>query len=99
MSKKRHALIVENQEDWQELLRTAFPDKEFDVQAARTYKEAVYALGIQAFEVVVLDPAVDSVDKDGQLRLLARLLRDLSQTRVVIVAGTAGQARLQQIKN
>jgi len=97
MSEKRHALIIDNQEDWQELLQQAFPTREFDVKAARAYKEAVKALEVSAFDVIVLDPIVDSVDKDGQLRLLGKLLPNFPQTPLIIVAESAGRARLQQI--
>ena len=92
---KQHVLIVEGQEDWLGILRQSFAKDDFDTVIARNYDEAVFALGSRAFDLAVVDPVLDGPvhqisDQNGYdgLQLLAKLLYEFPQTKLVVVSGS-----------
>src|SRR5258708_4823903 len=102
---KQLVLIVESQEDWLGILRQSFAKDEFDTVIARNYDEAVFALGSRAFNLAVVDPVLDgpihqATDQNGQdgLQLLAKLLYEFPETKLVVVSGSVGREMLRNTR-
>src|SRR5258708_2722921 len=102
---KQLVLIVEGQEDWLGILRQSFAKDDFDTVIARNYDEAVFALGSRAFDLAVVDPVLDgpvhqTSDQNGYdgLQLLAKLLYEFPQTKLVVVSGSVGREMLRNAR-
>jgi DNA-binding SARP family transcriptional activator/ActR/RegA family two-component response regulator len=102
---KRRVLIFESQEDWQNILRQAFPESDFEIQSARTHDEAICALEAHAFDLAVIAPdepsetgAITDENKDDapdSLQSLVQIKETFTDVPLIVVAATAGQNRLK----
>ncbi|MEP7285328.1 MAG: response regulator [Chloroflexota bacterium] len=103
MNNKQHILIVESHEDWLGILRQALPKEQFEVQTARNYEEAMFALQKQAFALALVDPVLDGtvqtqhINQGGHngLELLAKMTFDFPNMRVIVVSGSMGREMLR----
>jgi DNA-binding SARP family transcriptional activator/ActR/RegA family two-component response regulator len=98
-------LIFESQEDWQNILRQAFPESDFEIQAARTHDEAICALEAHPFDLAVIAPEdpnesgtrsdEDKAIAQASLQSLVQIKETFSNVPLIVVAVTAGQNPLK----
>ncbi|GEM_PF-1558507 len=100
MDEKRRILIVDGQAEWQNRLRQAFPDGDYDVEVAGDYYEAACSLDLHKVALIVLDPTVsagrEKAGDAGEVMSLPGILRNFPQLPVIIVTNAEGQARLSR---
>jgi len=89
MAERGRILIVEDMENWQDLLRTILEDEKYSVEVAPTYLEAKAILEAQHPHVAVVDIRLvdaDDANVDG-LRLLEEIYKRGWNTAVVLITG------------
>ncbi|GAB4503257.1 MAG: hypothetical protein Fur0043_02490 [Anaerolineales bacterium] len=86
--KKCPVLIVDDQQNWRELLRDILED-EFDVRTASSYKEASQLLREQSFHVVITDQRLEDENPSNEdgLTLLKVLSRITGSTKYIVLTG------------
>jgi DNA-binding SARP family transcriptional activator/ActR/RegA family two-component response regulator len=87
-------LLVENRQDWQEIVATVLEEQHYFWRVAQTAPEAVHQLESQSFHLVILDLKLQPTDlplrsNEGWL-LLDYLIDKHPKTKVVILSGKAG---------
>jgi ActR/RegA family two-component response regulator len=90
LDKQFSALIVDDQQNWRELLGELL-EKEFEVSFASDYDEAIERLNemFPPFHLVVTDIRLDDSEKNNEdgIRLLSSLNRDQQFTKTIVITG------------
>lgn len=91
-------LIVEDEPEWQNIVRELMSDEGHICHAADSYDSALTQLGQESYSVIFLDMVLHEFDKSARgsagWRLLDYLVEQRPRTRIIILSGraTAGDA-------
>ena len=90
MEGTRHALIVEDRQDWQTILSRVMESIMWHVDLAANYDEALSLLANNVYDLAIIDPMLDTSDqhnRDG-LRLLEEIHNHYPETPLIVVSGS-----------
>lgn len=90
MTQKMNILVVEDRDDWQDIVCSAISEAGLSPYAARTYDEALMALRAQPFDLAIVDPVLDMANpynRDG-LSVIQTIGRMQPATPVMIITGS-----------
>lgn len=96
-SEKSRALVVEDRQDWQQILAKALRTADCEVDVAGGYEDAIKLLSEHSYQIAVIDPVLDNLNKynrDG-LRVLVQVNENFPQTRLIVVSGSITQTVLR----
>jgi DNA-binding NtrC family response regulator len=90
-------LVVEDDDDWREIIRYQFQSRGCTVSTATNFSIAEERLGSETFDIVTLDMWLTSKEQElgnvaisGGWRLLERLARQYPDTSVFVISGGFG---------
>jgi DNA-binding NtrC family response regulator len=88
MTDERHVLIVEDDEQWQAILKETLQDEGYDVTVIANYQYSRQALRESGFDLVILDLELDAAAPtlEGK-RLLNLISRHYPGTPCIVVSG------------
>ncbi len=89
MSTQANILIVEDREDWRDIVCTAVSKAGYTVHAASSYEEAIAPLGEKKFDLAVVDPVLDMANRfnrDG-LSVIQTIMEKQAGISIVILTG------------
>lgn len=87
--KARHALVVDDQENWRKALRTLLEPEGMQVSEAKSFKEAMNKLDHSFFDLVVLDVRLmdeETYNVEG-LGILHYIKKHHPATKSVVITG------------
>ena len=90
MTHKSNILIVEDREDWQDIVCCAVRAEGYIPHSATSYQQAVAALEAQKFDLTIIDPVLDRnnrFNRDG-LSVIQRVCEIQPETPVMIITGS-----------
>jgi DNA-binding NtrC family response regulator len=90
MTHKSNILIVEDREDWQDIVCCAVRAEGYIPHSATSYQQAVAALKARKFDLTIIDPVLDRnnrFNRDG-LSVIQRVCEIQPETPVMIITGS-----------
>jgi DNA-binding SARP family transcriptional activator/ActR/RegA family two-component response regulator len=90
MTHKSNILVVEDREDWQDIVCGAVRAEGYIPHPATSYQEALTALKAQKFNLAIVDPVLDRnnrFNRDG-LSVIQRVCETQPDTPVMIITGS-----------
>jgi DNA-binding SARP family transcriptional activator/ActR/RegA family two-component response regulator len=93
MTTQTNILVVEDREDWQDIVCSAVSAEGYIPHAAMNYDEALAALNAQTFDLAIVDPVLDRenrFNRDG-LSVVARVCEAHPDTPILIITGSLTQ--------
>jgi DNA-binding SARP family transcriptional activator/CheY-like chemotaxis protein len=93
MTHRSNILVVEDREDWQDIVCSAVTAEGYTPHSANTYKEALTALENQKFDLAIVDPVLDRdnrFNRDG-LSVVQSVCEMQPDTPVLIITGSLTQ--------
>ncbi len=98
MSKKRHILVVEDEEYWREdVFREELERSGYQVETSSSYSEAIAALDRRVFDLLVIDVNLtgQNGNQDG-IRVLERMVSLGHKSKVIVVSGSRTRAMAKE---
>ncbi len=90
MSQQSNILVVEDREDWQEIISAALTAAGYKPHTTESYHDALSALDHQIFDLAIIDPVLDRTNRfnrDG-LSVIQKITENQPQTPLVVVTGS-----------
>jgi DNA-binding SARP family transcriptional activator/ActR/RegA family two-component response regulator len=90
MTHPANILVVEDREDWQDIVCEALTGEGYTPYTAASYQEALAVLGRQTFDLAVIDPVLDRVNRfnrDG-LSVIQKITELQPGIPVIVVTGS-----------
>lgn len=90
MSQKSNILVVEDREDWQEIISSALKIAGYKPYTTESYQEALAVLDEQTFDLAVIDPVLDRTNRfnrDG-LSVIQKITENQPRTALMVVTGS-----------
>jgi len=82
----RKILVVEDRADWQDILCTALTQQRYLAQSVGTYQEAIKLLEMESFDLAIIDPVLDSVNRFNRDGLsVIQKIRELEPVLPIII--------------
>jgi DNA-binding SARP family transcriptional activator/ActR/RegA family two-component response regulator len=102
MSQRSHILIVEDREDWQDIVTNAIEAEGHKPYPTNSYDKAILALATHKFDLAIVDPVLDRenrFNRDG-LSVIQKICEVAPRMPVMIITGSLTQdlnASLQRL--
>lgn len=84
---KKRILIVEDEESILLLLRSLFKNDHNEVVTAANSKDAMEALSLHGFDLVITDVRLHWTDEQGGIRLLEHVKKNYPSVEVIVMTG------------
>ena len=93
MMQNPHVLVVEDREDWQDIVCNAISEVGYTPYSVKSYDQAIQALDKTDFQLAIVDPVLDMANRfnrDG-LSVIQRITETQPEVPIVILTGSLTQ--------